>query len=72
METDIYDTYEYLIKTAPEVLEREEFLERWGANDPHIACYKDLAHSERVPCDWIRAEAFWREVLLTESETVQT
>ena len=55
METDIYDTYEYLIKTAPEVLEREEFLERWGANDPNIACYKDLAHSERVPCDWIRA-----------------
>ena len=50
-----YSTFNYVESIHPNVLGKDEFVEKWNNNDPNIACFKDVEHNEYTSCDWIRA-----------------
>ena len=51
----LYASFRYGSGNSFQVMNRDEFIERWEDYDPNLVCYKDLAHKENVRCDWIRA-----------------
>lgn len=50
-----YDIYEYLNFTTYTGTPPTDLIEAFDDLDPNFKCFKDLEHTEEVPCDWIRA-----------------
>jgi len=53
--SDVYATFAYSDTRFAQLMEKDDFIQRWKDYDPNILCYKDLDHTENVKCDWIRA-----------------
>lgn len=50
-----YEIDEYLPFTTYEGTLPDRDREAFDANDPKFKCFKDIEHTQEVPCDWIRA-----------------
>lgn len=50
-----YEIDEYLNFTTYTGTEPTDLVAAFDDLDPNIKCFKDLAHTQEVPCDWIRA-----------------
>lgn len=49
------DTFIFFVTVRDADDDPAEKISRWNSNAPGLRCFKDLDHSEEVPCDWIRA-----------------
>ena len=50
-----YEIDEYLPFTTYNGTVPDREREAFDANDPNFKCFKDIEHTQEVPCDWIRA-----------------